>query len=108
MSSPWVFSQMKQYLETGEMVPDPSLEEQWSHIARHCREAALRSGSEERTMQFMRSRLMAYSRGMAEAKELRQRFSSIASLAELEDLAAGHILRNGVLHAGEALAVGSP
>lgn len=108
MSSPWVFSQMKQYLETGKIIADPTLEEQWSHIARHCREAALRSASEERTMQFMRSRLMAYSRGMAEAKELRQRFSSIASLAELEDLAAGHILRNGVLHAGGGLAVGAP
>ena len=37
---------------------------------------------------------MAYSRGMAEARELRMRFSSIASLGELEDLAAGHIQRN--------------
>jgi len=108
MSSPWVFSQMKQYLETGEIIADPTLEEQWRHIARHCREASIRSGSEERTMQFLRSRLMAYSRGMAEAKELRLRFSSIASLGELEDLAAGHILRNGVQHAEGGVAVGAP
>jgi hypothetical protein len=47
-------------------------------------------------MQFMRSRLMAYSRGMAEARELRTRFSSIGSLAELEDLAAAHIERNSL------------
>lgn len=102
MSSPWIFSQIKRYLETGEIVPDPPLEEQWSHIVRHCREASLRSGSEERTMQFMRSRLMAYSRGMAEAKELRLRFSSVASLAELEDLAAGHVFRNGLSLGGSA------
>jgi nifR3 family TIM-barrel protein len=108
MSSPWVFSQIKRYMETGEVAPDPSLEEQWRHIVRHCREASERSGAEERTMQFMRSRLMAYSRGMPEAKELRLRFSSIASLAELEDLAGGHIARNAAPLAGPGGLVVAP
>ena len=99
MSAPWVFGAIRSYLETGELLPEPALEAQWSHIVRHCREAAVRSGAEGITMQFMRSRLMAYSRGMAEARELRMRFSSIASLGELEDLAAGHIQRNTVLQA---------
>jgi tRNA-dihydrouridine synthase B len=99
MSAPWLFRAVRCFLDTGEMLPEPSLEEQWGHILRHCREAAARSGAEGITMQFMRSRLMAYSRGMPEAKELRMRFSSIGSLAELEDLAAGHIRRNCVLQA---------
>lgn len=98
MSAPWVFAGIRHYLETGEMLPDPPLEKQWAHMIRHCREAAQRSGVERITMQFMRSRLMAYSRGMAEARELRMRFSHVASLAELEEIAAGHIERNaGVL-----------
>jgi tRNA-dihydrouridine synthase B len=97
MSAPWVFGAVRQYLETGRMPPDPSLEAQWAHIVRHCREAAARSGAEGITMQFMRSRLMAYSRGMAEARDLRLRFSSIASLCELEDLAAAHLDRNSSL-----------
>ena len=98
MSAPWVFAGIRHYLETGEILPDPPLEKQWAHMIRHCREAAQRSGVERITMQFMRSRLMAYSRGMAEARELRMRFSHVASLAELEDIAAGHIERNaGVL-----------
>jgi len=94
MSAPWVFAGIRHYLETGEMLPDPPLEKQWAHMIRHCREASERSGVERITMQFMRSRLMAYSRGMAEARELRMRFSHVASLAELEDIAAGHISRN--------------
>lgn len=99
MSAPWVFGAVRQYLETGQMPLDPSLETQWGHILRHCREAAARSGAEGITMQFMRSRLMAYSRGMPEARDLRLRFSSIASLCELEDLAAEHIHRNSLSQA---------
>lgn len=95
MSAPWLFGAVRHLMETGEEVSEPSLEAQWGHIVRHCREATARSGAEGITMQFMRSRLMAYSRGMPEARELRMRFSLIGSLAELEDLAAGHIQRNG-------------
>jgi len=94
MSSPWVFAEIQHYLQTGEHLPPRPLDLQWKHIIRHCRDAAVRSGSETITMQFMRSRLMAYSRGMPEAKHLRLRFASIASIAELEDLAAAHVTRN--------------
>jgi nifR3 family TIM-barrel protein len=97
MSAPWVFGSIRHYLDAGELLPEPRLEEQWGHILRHCREASARSGAEGITMQFMRSRLMAYSRGMPEARELRMRFSSIGSLGELEDIAAGHIQRNAFL-----------
>jgi tRNA-dihydrouridine synthase B len=96
MSAPWVFASIQRYLETGEITADPPLEKQWEHMVRHCREAAKKSGVERITMQFMRSRLMAYSRGMPEARELRMRFSHVASLAELEDIAAGHISRNAL------------
>ena len=94
MSSPWIFAEIQHYLKTGEMLPPKPLDAQWRHILRHCREAAERCGNETISMQFMRSRLMAYSRGMPEAKHLRLRFSSVASLCELEDLAAGHCERN--------------
>ena len=94
MSAPWVFSAIRYQLERGMPLPAPTLSEQWAHMVRHCREASLRSGSERMTMQFMRARLMAYSKGMPEARELRLRFSGIGSLMELEDIAAGHVTRN--------------
>ncbi|MEA3212092.1 MAG: tRNA-dihydrouridine synthase [Chthoniobacter sp.] len=87
MCAPWIFREIKHYLATGEVLPPPSLPEQWAHILRHCRWKVEREGSELHVLQSMRTRLMAYSRGMPEAKRLRERFSHVASLAELEGIA---------------------
>ena len=94
MSAPWVFSQIQQFLKTGELIEEPPLEDRWKHILRHCRDGARRIGNENIAMQFMRSRLMAYSRGFPEAKYLRSLFSGITSLCELEEIAGAHIERN--------------
>jgi nifR3 family TIM-barrel protein len=88
MSAPWIFREIKQYLATGTLPAAPSLEEQWSFIVRHCRWKVAAEGSELHALQAMRTRLMAYSRGMPEAKYLRSRFARVASLAELEDIVA--------------------
>ena len=66
----------------------PALDEQWAFIVRHGRWKVEAEGSELHAMQAMRTRLMAYSRGMPAAKHLRFRFAQVASLAELEDIAA--------------------
>jgi nifR3 family TIM-barrel protein len=91
MSAPWVFREIKHFLATGESLDPPALAEQWAHIIRHCRWTVEREGSEPHAMAAMRSRLMAYSRGMPEAKRLRERFARVASLAELEDIAEENI-----------------
>jgi len=88
MSAPWIFREIKHHLATGELLPPPRLEAQWTHIIRHCRWKVEAMGSELHAMQCLRTRLMAYSRGMPEAKQLRARFAHVASLAELEGIAA--------------------
>jgi nifR3 family TIM-barrel protein len=88
MSAPWIFREIKHYLATGELLPPPGLEAQWAHIVRHCCWKVQAMGSELHAMQCMRTRLMAYSRGMPDAKHLRARFAHVASLAELEGIAA--------------------
>ena len=88
MCAPWIFSEVKQYLATGELPALPPLHAQWEHIIRHCRLAVARRGDEVSAMHSMRSRLMAYSRGMPQAKRLRERFSQVATLSELEGIAA--------------------
>jgi nifR3 family TIM-barrel protein len=91
MSSPWIFREIKQYLETGKAPSAPTLDAQWASIVRHCRWKVEAEGSELHAMQAMRTRLMAYSRGMPEAKYLRLRFSHVASLAELEEIAGENL-----------------
>jgi nifR3 family TIM-barrel protein len=91
MSAPWIFREIKHFLATGELLAAPPLAAQWAHILRHCRWKVQAMGSEMHAMQCLRTRLMAYSRGMPEAKQLRARFAHVASIAELEDIAAANI-----------------
>jgi nifR3 family TIM-barrel protein len=91
MSAPWIFREIHEYLRTG-AVPEPMpLAGQWAFIQRHCALAVAHSGEEPHTMAGMRSRLMAYSRGMPAAKQLREQFSAVASLDGLAAIAAAHI-----------------
>lgn len=94
MSAPWIFSSIKHYLATGEILPEPSLQAQWEFIVRHCRLVVAAEGSEPHAMASMRSRLMAYSRGMPEAKLLRGRFQHVSSIMELEAIAEESLLGN--------------
>jgi nifR3 family TIM-barrel protein len=80
MQRPWIFREIKHYLETGEHLASPSLEEIWRHIRRHCAGEVTKQGSEIHAMQSMRTQLMAYSRGMPGAKRLREQFAHVASL----------------------------
>ncbi len=96
MSAPWIFREIKHYLATGEHLAPPGLEAQWAHIVRHCRWKVESMGSELHAMQCMRTRLMAYSRGMPEARHLRLRFAHVASITEIEDIAAENIARGTV------------
>jgi nifR3 family TIM-barrel protein len=102
MQHPWIFRQIKHYLATGEHLTPPSLPEQWAHIHRHCAREVKRQGSELHAMQSMRTQLMAYSRGMPDAKRLREKFAHVASLTQLDDIAADNIASHP---AGSDLAV---
>ena len=96
MQNPWVFREAKHYLKTGEQLPRVSLEERWELIAKHCREAVQwgRYGHEKQTLMAMRSRLMAYSKGLPSGKRLRQRMSQIVSINEIDLMAEEHINYN--------------
>jgi tRNA-dihydrouridine synthase B len=91
MTSPWIFHQAKQYLRTGEIVPEPSVEERWAHVLRHCRIAVEESGHERFAMTAMRTRLMAYSKGMPGGRMLRGQLQQIQAVSQLEELAERHV-----------------
>jgi tRNA-dihydrouridine synthase B len=92
MSAPWIFDQTKQYLATGQMVDPPSLREKWDLVLRHCQLAIQEWGVEDAAIRSMRARLMAYSRSMPDAKRLREKFSQVSTLGEVEAIAHNNIL----------------
>jgi len=87
MSAPWIFRETKSYLATGEVVDPPGLPERWNLILRHCQLAVREWGAEEPAIRSMRARLMAYSKAMPDAKRLREKFSHVSTLAEVEAIA---------------------
>lgn len=102
MSSPWIFRDIREWLATGTLPEPPTLAERWHFIRRHCRLAVARRGDEASAIHSMRSRLMAYSRGLPAARDLRVRFAHVGSLAELDDIAAFHLSTESEPHLAAA------
>ena len=93
MHNPWIFREARHYLQTGEQLPPVPIAERWHLIVSHCRLAIAsnRYGNERQSMLAMRSRLMTYCKGFPGAKPLRRRLSTVASLMEIEEIAAEHM-----------------
>lgn len=93
MMNPWVFSEAKHYLATGEQPLSASTDQRFAFIRRHAHMAVTskRHGSELQTMRFMRTRLMNYTKSMPGGKHLRQRFCHVTTLMELEDIIADYL-----------------
>ncbi|MDB6133472.1 MAG: tRNA dihydrouridine synthase DusB [Verrucomicrobiales bacterium] len=107
MGYPWVFREARHYLETGTQPEPVPAEDRWAFMLRHCR-LAMETGrfiNERALVQSLRSRLMAYSKGLPGSRLLRTRFCHVQSMMELEDIAASWIARTGEfagIHAQEA------
>lgn len=90
MTSPWVFQEIKTAFR-GENAPSPPvLSDRWNLIEEHCREELQSWRHAEKGMHAMRSRLMAYSRGLPSSRELRRRFGAVESLEQLAAIRAWH------------------
>ena len=100
MASPWIFSEIRASLSADRALAPPSLEERWRLICDHSSREIVWRRDEAMAMKAMRSRLMAYTKGMPGSPRLRDRMAHVASLAELEDLAAEHLkVAEGISHA---------
>src|ERR1700758_1381320 len=91
MNNPWIFRQARAFLRSGTLLPDVSVEEKWDHILRHCRMAVAENQEEEFTMASMRGRLMAYSKGMRNGRQLRCELQRVTRIAELEQIRDWHL-----------------
>ena len=90
MTSPWIFQEIAAAFRGEDAPPAPTLADRWDLIEDHCRQELQRWRKTEKGMHAMRSRLMAYSRGLHASRELRRRFGAVESLENLAEIRAWH------------------
>jgi tRNA-dihydrouridine synthase B len=105
MTNPWVFREAKHYLATGEHAKPASIEDRFHFMRRHCVAAIAHDGRgrEFEILRSMRNRLMNYTKSIPGGKWLRQHFSQVSSLMQLDDILAAYFRHQEELaHAPEA------
>jgi tRNA-dihydrouridine synthase len=91
MNHPWIFREIRMALDGGAAAPVVGLREKWDFIVHHAElEIAWWDGREDLAMRSMRSRLMAYTRGLPGGARLRERLQHVDSLARLREIAGDH------------------
>ena len=92
MTNPWVFQEAKHFLATGEQSKPASIEDRFAFMRRHCVAAIAHDGRgrEFEILRSMRNRLMNYTKSIPGGKWLRQHFSQVASLTQLDDILAAY------------------
>lgn len=83
--NPWVFSRIKHYMETGEMLPEPTLEEVKAMILRHA-ELQHKIKGEHIGIREMRKHFAWYTAGYPNSAALRNKINYVESFDELRKL----------------------
>lgn len=83
--NPWIFKRTVHYLETGELLPEPTFEERVPVILKHAKLLEAYKG-EYVGMREMRSHLTSYVRGVHGAADLRRTLTAIETYADIERL----------------------
>lgn len=83
--NPWIFKGINHYLETGELLPEPSIEEKKSMILRHGRMLTEFKG-EGVAMREMRGHMAWYTKGLPHSAALRNEINGIETLEGLLEL----------------------
>ena len=80
---PWVFEQVKRYLENGEVMPEPDLETKIAVMKEHC-ELICKYKGEKQGMKEARKNVQWYIKGLRGSAKLRGRCSELVQLSDLE------------------------
>lgn len=81
--NPWIFKRTVHYLETGELLPEPTFEERIEIILKHAKMLEAYKG-EYTGMREMRSHLMSYIKGVHGATELRRALVTVEKYEDIE------------------------
>ncbi|MGN0160547.1 MAG: tRNA dihydrouridine synthase DusB [Lachnospiraceae bacterium] len=83
--NPWIFSRIRHYMETGEMLPEPDLEEVKHMILRHA-DLQLKVKGEHIGIREMRKHFAWYTAGYPNSAALRNKINYVESFDELRKL----------------------
>jgi tRNA-dihydrouridine synthase B len=83
--NPWIFRRTIHYLETGELLKEPSIQERVQVILQHAKSLIDYKG-EQVGIREMRAHLAAYVKGMPGAAQLRSKLTKVTSYHEIEQL----------------------
>ncbi len=81
--NPWLIKQTIHFLETGELLPEPAIEERKAMIVRHA-ELMVKYKTERLAIPEMRKHLAWYTAGLAGSAKLRAQMNTINTLEELK------------------------
>jgi tRNA-dihydrouridine synthase B len=84
VQNPWIFRQARHYLETGQLLPPPSLAERASLCLEHLRLAASRKGGSA-ALAGMRRHYAGYFRGLPGAAGLRAELGALKEAGQVEE-----------------------
>lgn len=81
---PWFLGQVAHYLETGEKLPDPSLEEQLDVVMEHI-DLSTELYGEVRGIRHMRKHLAWYTKGLGNSASYRNQVNGMSTAAEVKE-----------------------
>ena len=80
---PWVFEQVRRYLESGEVMPEPDLETKIAVMKKHCELICTYKG-EKQGMKEARKNVQWYIKGLKGSAKLRGKCSELVKLSDLD------------------------
>lgn len=90
--NPWIFARTLHYLQTGELLPEPTFEERIPVILKHAEMLAAHKG-EYIGMREMRSHLTSYIKGIHGATGFRRQLTTIETMDDIK-----HMLEECLIH----------
>lgn len=93
MGNPFIFGQINHYLETGEMLDEPTIQEKFEMAKLHARLMAEQFG-EERGAKMMRRYLGWYVKGFRGASELRPHLFQVNTVKDIENVLDKYLTNN--------------
>ena len=89
---PWVFRDVKHYLETGEKLPEVTIEEKMAVMKKHC-ELICKYKGERQGMKEARKNCAWYVKGLKGSARLRAQCGGLNTISDLYEM-IDHILAN--------------